>query len=313
MSHSPPLPPRLRALQKRLVGRIPCASSEDQCHLAGVSFPNVIRAYVGYASRYIPPRKRNFFYANMLTGTEISAGVEREIGEIRREIVQGKDLRPRLSRRLDSHGYSAKFGWQDKDFALNAYDLHHLHFKKTSKGGQSDKLMFARFDKGSATIVHLGDHSSFGKTDLETAFLAHRADTGEAILKGVTGAANSNLEFTDEERRKLAWRGFTTTSNLPDGRVMIAASVTSTGASERYERHAIKILRKLFEFEDGLGKRRFVKSLFDKHEMRAPQNPKFSWHFDYTSLVLCENVSSTAFPLVESPLGYSSELLNRWY
>lgn len=310
MSSKKALEPRIQDLKERELENIPCQTPEDRAQLEEQNFPDFIRAYVGYASRFVVPRKRRCLCFKPFLESARFQEHRSSILEVEREIEEGRDLRPRLSKLLNTQGYSASGRWSDKDFALNAFGLHHLHLRKTAKGGMSQELVFVDFRRDTAILVYLGNHSSFGKDDLENAAVLYRGATGEGVLEGIKAPPNGD-GFTADERRRLARSGLVVTTTNQHGQVVISSDITNSGESNKQALHCNLVLRKLHHFEDRLDKAEFVQELFEKYRLKPPLEPKFSWHFEYTSLVLCEEETGTAFPIVESPLGLSDALLAR--
>jgi hypothetical protein len=89
-----------------------------------------------------------------------------------------------------THGFiSARFTWDDKDFALNAYEAHHLHFKKMDARGRrshSNDLLYVKVLRDTACVLMLGEHRSFHNGTLEEAVLQMRADNDELVIKEFT-------------------------------------------------------------------------------------------------------------------------------
>lgn len=300
--------PRIEHLKKQMIEDIPC-STADRVGLERKPFEGVLRVYINYASRFIVPKKRTVQYAKTFPDTEVYKRSLSEIAELKAEIESGCDLRQRLSRKLDSDGYSSKDGWDDKDFALNAYGVHHLHLHSKNGNGQSRELIFIEFRSETATMLLAGDHASFSRSDLENAILTHRANTGEMVLGGLRAPPNSSSGFTAGERKRLARKGFVTTK-MVNGQVVIAADLTNSGGTRLYTRHSQNVLSKLQHYETQLDDTEFVQALFQKFQLPAPPRPQFFWDYEYTSFVLREETSGTVFPIVVSPLGLSDKLDN---
>ena len=89
------------------------------------------------------------------------------IYDLAEKIEAGQDLTPFLSDRVHRYGYvglKTRTGkkrrgpeWEDKDYALNAYETHHLHLD--TKG--TEELLYVRFSRDGAFFVMLGNHDSF--------------------------------------------------------------------------------------------------------------------------------------------------------
>ncbi|MBB3996177.1 hypothetical protein GGR95_003850 [Sulfitobacter undariae] len=275
--------------------------------IGGIDAP--LTVYINHASRFIVPKKRMVQYAQTFPDSEIYERILPQIADLKTEIESGRDLRPRLSRKLDSDGYSSNSRWSDKDFALNAYGVHHLHLQSKNGNGQSEELVFVEIKCTAATMLLAGKHSSFSRPDLENAILAHRASTGEMVLNGLHAPPSSHSGFTAEERKRLARNSFATTE-MVNGKVVISANLTNSGGSNLYAKHTQNVLSKLKYFEAQLGDVEFVRALFQKFQMSAPLSPQFSWDYEYTSFFLREDTSGTVFPIVVSPQGLSDSIVN---
>ena len=99
--------------------------------------------------------------------------------QLAKKIEAGDDLTPFLSDRIARFGYvssankrskSRGVEWQDKDYALNAFDTHHLHLKPAG----TKALLYVCFSRDHAFLVMLGDHKSFDDGTLAQALEGDR-------------------------------------------------------------------------------------------------------------------------------------------
>ena len=301
--------PRVQTLKNWILNYIPYEKAAFRNALEDKDFTEIVRAYINYASRQVVSRKRAVRIHQAFWASNIALSNRDAIMDIKREIEQGEDLQPRLSRKLKREGYNPKIGWKGKDFALNAYGVHHLHLKKGIGGGNSKELIFIEFRPDIATMIFAGDHSSFDKPELEEVILKHRADIGNLVLKVALPAIQTGREV--EERHRLARAGrFATVANL-DGQAVISANITNAGTSTRYAIHANKVLRYLSKLEHEIDKKEWLEKIFKHFDVIPPKQPDFEWMFEGTSLILIEKSTQTCFLIVVSPQGLSDNLLNR--
>lgn len=301
--------PRIQALKNWILDRIPYEDPAFRGALEIRGFTEIVRAYIDYSSRLVVPRKRTAHFDQEFWTSDIAANNHDAIMELQSEIEQGEDLHQRLSKKVNKEGYNPSVGWKGKDFALNAYDVHHLHLKKGIHGGNSKELVFIKFEPDDAKFIFAGDHASFDKPELEEAILNHRAQNGELVLNGVFPPVQS--DFQSDGRHRLARAGRFTTMDNVNGKATIAANVTNAGTSNRYAIHANKVLSCLSKLEHSIDTEMWSKTTFEQNKLIPPKQPEFEWMFEGTSLFLVEKSTQTCFPLIVSPQGLSDNLLNR--
>ena len=130
--------------------------------------------------------------------------------------------------------------WRDKDYALNAYETHHLHLR--TKG--SRELPYVSFSRDDAFFVMLGDHKSFDDGTLAQAIAECRVGTLYE-WKGVLGPKHAR---SMREQNKLQRYGMTTLYQV-DGHTVLGALLSSAGTSVLYTRHASRMMRTISEWE----------------------------------------------------------------
>ncbi|MBX9591210.1 MAG: hypothetical protein K2X43_18130 [Hyphomonadaceae bacterium] len=298
-----PLSRRLNDLCRRAAATIPCWPDDavTRAELDELDLPDLLVAYVNYADRVVPPRPDDFWNARAEEHRATLSSIE---GKIRR----GDDLGPHLSELLRTHGFVAArrrsdrpkkaLGptWDDKDFALNAYEAHHLHLStKVRSDGlveRTDDLLYVGFSRDAAVMVMVGDHKSFDDGSLAAAVARWRAANTTCIVN-----AKPSVVRTFDDERKLARRGVTTIMAVND-KVLLNASVSTSGHRTLGVLHALKSTRMLEHVDPQLDDPAFVASVWGDNASRLPERPQFNWYLEYADLLLMEEVSKTATRLV---------------
>ena len=288
--------PRILDFYESLVQTIPCYpdtySTKQQ--LASMSLSDVLISYVNYADRFIAPRPRQVSWAKEFWLSAEAQAQMNSIFEIVREIEQGDDLQRRLSHRTLKVGFApgAANKWEDKDFALNAYDVHHLHLGGLNKHGSfkhADPLLFLTVSRNHAHILLLGTHQSFGDRSIEKVVALERAHAG-FTFKGLAGPRTSpNLD----EKHRLARIGFSTSTEV-ENQVVPLAMLTSSGHRLRTVRYADQVLHVIQQVETLIDQPDFVANTFGSTAGRIAAEPDFVWRMQYLDLALIDMKSMTA-------------------
>lgn len=300
------LPPRLEKLRSQLLANIP-ALPGSQTALAALSMPQAMLAYVNWASRFIKPRRRSVSYAPAFWKSQAAMERGGEILALEASVKAGSDLTPYLSGRVLSDGYQSgsdhgkQMTWADKDFALNAYGIHHLHFVPAngkSRGadpGKHGHLLYVEFGRHHATFLMVGDHKSFDDGTLHDAVIEARASTGAWELHGIRPPRDPDNQ---KDEFRLARRGFATTA-VKDGRVFVAANLSTAGTSPRHTRHASHLLRALSVVDSQLEKESYWREMFASVGRPPPSVREFEWAMQYTELSVIEHRSQTKLIIVD--------------
>ncbi|MCV9936113.1 hypothetical protein OIU35_07030 [Boseaceae bacterium BT-24-1] len=277
--------------------------------LASLNMPQTMLAYVNWASRFIQPRRRTVSYAPAFWKSQAAMERGGDVLALEAAVKAGSNLTPYLSGRVLSDGYQSgaengegkQTKWADKDFALNAYGIHHLHFVPAngkSRGAEQGKhghLLYVEFGRYHATFLMVGDHKSFDDGTLHDAVIEARASSGAWELQGIRPPRNPE-DHKDEFR--LARRGFATTA-VKDGRVFIAANLSTAGTSPRHTRHASHILRALSVVDPELDKDSYWRERFASFGRSVPTARDFEWSMQYTELSVIERCSQTKLIIVD--------------
>jgi hypothetical protein len=285
---------RLHAFHKKLTDLIPCEPEAARGDLHRMSTPELLVRYLNWADRYVAPRPRNVrTWDGFLRHG--SGELHREaVYELAKKIEAGDDLTPFLSDRIARRGYMPSkpqgIEWEDKDYALNAFDTHHLHLKPTG----TDALLYVCFSRNDAVLVMLGDHKSFDDDSLAQAVAECRVGT-VLEFKGVLG---SPPQRTMREQNRLQRYGFSTTFQVGDHTVM-GAMVSSAGTSGLHTMHANHIVREIKKLEPQLDEPSFCRELFGQSSTPYPATPVFEWTMQHCDLCLVEMTARVGFPILK--------------
>ena len=143
--------PRLRRFRDQLAELIPC-DPEVRADLEQMGLPEFLLRYVNWRDRYVEPRARRVmvwdgFWQHGSPQFHLVA-----VTELAKRIESCADLKPYLSDRIDRFGYGRAtrqhqrpfaVEWEDKDYVLNAFGVHHLHL--TPQG--TDELLYVSFSR----------------------------------------------------------------------------------------------------------------------------------------------------------------------
>lgn len=303
---------RIRQLHDEIVQTIPCEKPKFRADLAALSIGAVTTVYVNWADRFIPTRQRRVVYLDGFWASDSAWRMRDAVLDVEQKVASGADLTGHLSSQVDFKGFAPSrydgnglllnSKWRDKDFALNAYNAHHLHFKE--RPGRSKELLFAEFTRDIAVFVMVGDHDSFDGPELEGRILEARARNGHE-LKGIMAPTSGG--YTAAERNELARAGISTMA-VVDGKVVIAASVSTAGTSDYASMHASKLLKTLAKWDEKLDDPKWVEELFGGSDVQYPAAPKLEWLLNHTSLLLIERTAKAAFPIVEGRRGLPAQI-----
>lgn len=174
---------RLVAFRERVAVAVPCVPDDEatRAELFGMRLANVLGVYLNYFGRFIPARPRAVEYApGFWIGRAFN--VDADLADLAGKIRRGDDLGSHLPPSFAKAGYRQKGRgprWEhQRDMALNAFGLHHLHVRL---GKGSDHLAFVSFDRASAMFIMLGDHNSFDDGSLAEAVANYQVQTGREV------------------------------------------------------------------------------------------------------------------------------------
>jgi hypothetical protein len=155
--------PRLRRFHEHVAGLIPCEPEAARADLHRTGIRELLGRYVNWADRYVAPRPRRVVtWGGFLRHGSPQSHWE-AVQHLAKKIEAGDDLTPFLSDDIGRLGYvppkrpkrkeAERRGveWGDKDYALNAFETHHLHLR--AKG--SRELLYVIFSRNDAFLVML--------------------------------------------------------------------------------------------------------------------------------------------------------------
>ena len=287
---------RVRQLRRDLT----IALSED-FDLDRHSLGDLIHRYLKRTRRLISPRKRSVFYVRQFWDSILVARHLEKVFALAKIVTEGADLAPYLSARAHNPGKHPHDLQHDGDFALAAYDVHHLHFDPAKLSGsrkvrhkdKADALLFATFGRDDAAFIMVGTHKSFHDGTLENAVVHARADAGHMVLRGVKG----ELSLNAQQRTRMGLRGVNTAADV-GGQAVISSLVMGNGSSMRTLTMADFTASRVHEIDPILDDVERARAMLGP---RVPDSPIFSWHFDHIRLVLFEAKSGTAFDFSDLP------------
>ena len=292
--------PRLRRFLEHLARLIPCEPETARADLYRMGAPELLGRYINWADRFVMPRPRHVVtWEGFLRHG--SAGAHREaVLVLAKRIEAGDDLTPFLSDDIHRAGYvpsrSAKntrrmpSNWGDKDYALNAFEAHHLHLR--AKG--SRELLYVIFSRNDAFLVMLGNHKSFDDGTLAQAVAESRVGTPDE-LKGILGPTSPR---SMREQNRLQRYGFSTAYPV-GGRTVLGALLSTAGTSPLHTMHADRVILTIEELEPQLDKPGCGGDLFERNGRSYPAAPNFEWVMQHCDLCLVETTTGTGFPIVK--------------
>jgi hypothetical protein len=283
---------RVSGFFERLADAIPCDPEDARADLHAAARWELLSRYLNWADRIIAPRPRRVLTWDGFRRYGKADQRWDAICALAAEIEAGNDLRPYLSDRVARSGYvragnEGKRGargveWADKDYALNAFETHHLHLDRTG----TEELLYVSFSRKDAFFLMVGDHKSFDDGSLAQAVAETRVGTSYE-LKGVAPPHQRTMN----EYNQLQRRGFATFYPVGDQLVM-GATLSTAGTSWLHARHAQRILKVLKETDPRIAGPEFGRDWFEQIGQPYPTSPNFEWAMNYCDLCLLE---TTAF------------------
>ncbi|MGW5959353.1 hypothetical protein [Methylorubrum thiocyanatum] len=294
--------PRLKLLRSQISEVIPCDPEDIRSDLVEMPLPDLIFRYLNWADRFVRPRPRRVvtwegFWRHSVAGEHMPA-----VTSIAAKIEAGEDLKPHLSDRVDRCGYVRPrrldennrprgVEWGDKDYALNSYEVHHLHLKATG----SRDLLYVAFSRDEAFFLLVGDHNSFDDGRLARALAEARAGTSYEI-RGIIGL---DRETSERERNRLQRAGISTISPNGTGHFVMGAMLTGSGMNGLLAMHGNRWMHAIAELEPQLDDAGFGREWFERSEHPYPEKPSWEWTASYCDLILAETTTGSGFTVVQ--------------
>jgi hypothetical protein len=291
--------PRPHAFHEKLADLIPCEPETARADLYQMSTPELLVRYLNWADRHVAPRPRRVITWEGFV-RHGSAHLHREaVYDLAQKIDAGDDLTPFLSERISRFGYVSPENnkrkrrgveWRDKDYALNAFETHHLHLKLTG----TQALLYVCFSRNDAFFVMVGDHKSFDDGTLAQAVAECRVGTA-LEFKGVLGPARPH---NVREQNRLERYGFSTYSQV-GGHTVMSALLSSAGTAVQHTMHAKSISRAIKKIEPQLDDASFCQKLFGQSGITCPATPVFQWVMRHCDLCLAETTTGVNFVIAQ--------------
>jgi hypothetical protein len=293
------LSPRIHAFHETLVAAIPCQPESAHDALRKMSTPELLIRYLNWADRYVAPRPRRVVTWEGFVRHGTAKLHRKAVYGLAEKIQAGDDLTPFLSKKIRRFGYvipkddkqkPRSVEWRDKDYALNAYDTHHLHLNKN----RTRSLLYVSFSRSDALFVMVGDHDSFDDGTLAQAIAECRVGT-PLELKGIRLPARRGAM---REQNLIQRHGFSAAFSVGD-RAVMGALLSSAGTSVRHTTHAASIARALKKMEPQLDDPSFCEKLFQYSGRPCPVASVFQWVMRHCDLCLTETTSGVNFVVVQ--------------
>ena len=285
--------PRLMRLRDELTAAVPCwpNTAEVRAELERYELNALLVIYTNWADRRIRPDKREVVYARDWDGPRAATN-KLQVLKLAEKVEQGVDLTPHLSKEIFTHGYVPMRPprqvkgpeWGDKDFALNAYDIHHVHLGRPNDKGHKvthgKDLLYACFERAKVTFLFVGDHKSFDDGTVARAAAAWR------------GGGRVHTPITDRQR-DLAHRHGLTTMEAVDGRCYIGNGTASSGhATGHWVNHLMKTMGWLDPMIDDP---QWWQQMRRHASTELPDDPELAWSMNWCDLLLQEMKTGTYF------------------
>lgn len=293
------LSPRLRDLKAQLIASIPCAPEERQSRdeLATKPLDAVIINYMTWVDRLISKRPRRVDFAPDFWKCPLPVEIQMGVANLMQLFSTGGDLSPYLSRYALTHGYVAtpeirRRGpdWADggrgaKDFAVNVFDVHHLHFTptgETRRRGPSDALLFVNLFRDGVRFLMVGDHKSFDGPELRRRVATARRDAGLSLV----GVLPPRDPTPPPQLGRMLRKGINAFESL-DGDVVPVGMVATNGTSLWLRRHVDVIMGILEDWDEKLDSPAGCAELAGR--MGVPANLEGAqWQFDHGDFCLVD-------------------------
>ncbi|KZK85977.1 hypothetical protein PsAD13_01108 [Pseudovibrio sp. Ad13] len=293
---------RLSGLREWMIETVPCfpASSDTKSHLRKMSLDQLMRVYINWIDRFIPTNPRQPMVWDGFWTRNNPRQYADQINVIIEKARVGEDLTPYLSQKVHTHGFvpyppsRRGVNWGDKDMALNAYDVHHLHLipanKNRKRKGDSKHLLYVGVSREEFRFLMLGNHNSFDDGTLAEAVAAHRADS-DLALKGVVGLSR---EMSAKESQQLARHGISTPM-IAGNKVVLGAMISSVGTASGHVIHVDRCCEVIERNEEVIDDRSRLMDWLQLSEEDVPEKPDWRWQFYHANLYLVECCTAKGF------------------
>ncbi|WP_163001241.1 hypothetical protein [Pannonibacter phragmitetus] len=294
----------LTEIRNSIINAIPCDPLTARGELSQKSFEDLLSIYVAWVDRFIEPRKRTPIAWPGLW-SEGAKRHRKQIHNLAELSASGGDFTPFLSPRILTCGFAPLsinrrgITLDDKDRALNAYGVHHLHLSpgngRGKRKGSSDELLFVKIRRDCMVFLMLGTHRSFDDGTLRQAVADFERLSGNYV-RTIFG---SNMTRCAAEGEDLLRKGLNSFAHS-GGHFVVPGMISSNLTSEEHLRHTDMMLEAIETWEPLIRTGKGRQELCE--EYNVPFNPEltFAWSVIYTSLCLVEVESGRAVFVIPS-------------
>lgn len=281
----------IKKLRKIIIKDLPFFPNDRStlAELESQSLNNLLIQYLHWKTRIIPPRPRAVTIDPEVTKDKRWKSVNVGTKAILKKISNGEDIKPHLSKRIQSYGYTPTErirnglaeSWEDKDQLLNVMGFHHIHLnpviQSTGLGERTDVVLFAHVTRSEFKAIGLFDHSVF--------------DT------------STNMTSLNLERERL-WSVYEKHifSNNPGGGHFLVGNITTSGHPISVV-HAGDFYEEIITRNDSmLGDYEFAKKLYGEAKLTIPSKFKFEWDINHLDLCIYDSKNNTRFIFYKGPI-----------
>jgi hypothetical protein len=263
--------------------------------------------YLNWHGRLIPARPRKVSRSGAFDANPVAIERAAAVGQIIRDIEDGKDLTKYLSRGIRI-GFALSPDPQKKqlnrrkdlDLLLNDWGIHHLHIStKVEADGfvkRDGPIIFAIFKPDRAYLIDILNHGNWTSEQVIRTILKSWPDEG--LVREMPGIRGGGNTWSDKDRAQLRGAGIAASLSI-DGRVYIpSVGISTDGTSPRTLWKASQVLRTLKVFEeqaDAISER--IALVIKERGGRVPDKMSFNFSFFENGFGVIETNSGLGIPL----------------
>lgn len=278
------------------------ADTAVMTRLNSLDVSKLLALYHNWMSRLVQPTPRKVFLSRAFKQNPIYSARQQEISLIIRDVESGNDLIKYLSRGIRFGVQDpAKKRRQDLDLMLNRWGVHHLHVSsKLEADGfveRSNEVIFAIFRPEKAFFVDIMNHGDWSRDHvLET--IVEEWPT-EGLIHQINGIAGLSHTLTEVDRMVLHKKHVNSAFEYRGKVYMPDGILSSAGTSIHAIREADRVVIAVEEFEKRVAADpTWLPSLFQKHGVTYPTNPRFEFHISEQGVGVFEALTGTWMPLL---------------
>jgi hypothetical protein len=275
---SPPSP-RVARLHRALVKAIPRIPNDRASRDAvqQKSLASLLIDYFSWRGRSVGARPRTVEIDPAATSSPLwmrhRLGIEAFLEKVRR----GHDLTPHLSLKAHADGYAPAASidpaarWDDKDFVLNASNLHHFHVGTSTENrghiARTDEILFAEVTRDQLRILGLFDHEAF------------------------TFGTAEHLRFLAAQERARP--------KAPPDVALIGTLLATSGHPVHVVNYAAHCARRIRDIDPLLDGRETLDDLYREAGQAPPDRTRPEWVLAHLDLVLFDRANNRAFGIAQ--------------